>query len=31
MKKIIISTLAVLIACPAFAAHPNDGDSTWQL
>ncbi len=31
MKKLVISTLAVLIACPAFAAHPNDGNSTWQL
>ena len=32
MKKIIISTLAVLVACPAFAGinHPNQG-SSWQM
>lgn len=30
MKKIAISTLAVLIACPAFAGHPRDG-SSWQI
>lgn len=30
MKKIAISTLAVLIACPAFAGHPRDG-SSWQV
>ncbi len=30
MKKIVISTLAVLIACPAFAGHPDNG-SSWQL
>ena len=30
MKKIAISTLAVLIACPAFAGNPKDG-SSWQL
>ena len=30
MKKIAISTLAVLIACPAFAGHPKDG-SSWQI
>ena len=30
MKKIAISTLAVLIACPAFAGNPRDG-SSWQL
>ena len=29
MKKIVISTLAVLIACPAFAR--GTGDSSWQL
>lgn len=31
MKKIIISTLAVLVACPAFAAGRNPYDSSWQL
>ena len=30
MKKLAISTLAVLIACPAFAGHPRDG-SSWQI
>lgn len=30
MKKIVISTLAVLVACPAFAGHPDNG-SSWQL
>ena len=30
MKKIAISTLAVLIACPAFAGNPRDG-SSWQI
>ena len=30
MKKLAISTLAVLIACPAFAGHPNNG-SSWQM
>ena len=30
MKKIAISTLAVLIACPAFAGNPRDG-SSWQV
>ena len=30
MKKLAISTLAVLIACPAFAGHPHDG-SSWQI
>ncbi len=30
MKKIVVSTLAVLIACPAFAGHPNQG-SSWQM
>ena len=30
MKKIAISTLAVLIACPAFAGNPRDG-SSWQM
>ncbi len=30
MKKIVISTLAVLIACPAFAGHPDNG-SSWQM
>ena len=32
MKKLAISTLAVLIACPAFAGmgNPNQG-SSWQL
>ncbi len=30
MKKIIISTLAVLVAAPAFAGHPNQG-SSWQM
>lgn len=32
MKKLAISTLAVLMACPAFAGinHPNQG-SSWQL
>ena len=30
MKKLAISTLAVLIACPAFAGHPNNG-SSWQI
>ncbi len=31
MKKIVVSTLAVLLACPAFAAnHPSQG-SSWQL
>ena len=27
MKKLAISTLAVLIACPAFAGHPQNGSS----
>ena len=31
MKKIIISTLAVLVACPAFAAGRDPYDSSWQL
>ena len=31
MKKIVISTLAVLIACPAFAAGRNPNESSWQL
>ena len=31
MKKIVISTLAVLVACPAFAAGRNPYDSSWQL
>lgn len=31
MKKIAISTLAVLIACPAFAAMGDNGGSTWQM
>ncbi len=30
MKKLAISTLAVLIACPAFAGNPRDG-SSWQI
>ncbi len=30
MKKIAMSTLAVLIACPAFAG-PQQGGSSWQL
>lgn len=30
MKKIVISTLAVLMACPAFAG-PQKGGSDWQL
>ncbi len=30
MKKVAISTLAVLIACPAFAGHPDNG-SSWQM
>lgn len=30
MKKIAISTLAVLMACPAFAGNPRDG-SSWQI
>ncbi len=30
MKKLVISTLAVLIACPAFAGHPDNG-SSWQM
>ena len=30
MKKFAISTLAVLIACPAFAGNPNNG-SSWQI
>ena len=32
MKKIAISTLAVLMACPAFAGinHPDQG-SSWQM
>jgi len=30
MKKLAVSTLAVLIACPAFAGHPNNG-SSWQM
>ncbi len=32
MKKIVISTLAVLMACPAFAGinHPDQG-SSWQM
>ena len=29
MKKVVISTLAVLVACPAFAR--GTGDSSWQL
>lgn len=31
MKKIVISTLAVLIACPAFASSGTYGNSSWQL
>lgn len=31
MKKLAISTLAVLIACPAFAAMGDNGGSTWQM
>lgn len=31
MKKIVISTLAVLIACPAFAAGRDPYDTSWQL
>lgn len=31
MKKIVISTLAVLVACPAFAAGRNPNASSWQL
>lgn len=31
MKKIVISTLAVLIACPAFAGAPQSKGSTWQM
>lgn len=30
MKKIAISTLAVLLACPAFAGNPNQG-SSWTM
>lgn len=30
MKKLAVSTLAVLLACPAFAGHPHDG-SSWQI
>lgn len=30
MKKLAISTLAVLIACPAFAGNPRNG-SSWQI
>ncbi len=30
MKKIVISTLAVLAVCPAFARHPDQG-SSWQM
>ncbi|MBR4506979.1 MAG: outer membrane beta-barrel protein [Alphaproteobacteria bacterium] len=30
MKKLAISTLAVLIACPAFAGYQNEG-SSWQI
>lgn len=32
MKKVVVSTLAVLLACPAFAGmnHPDQG-SSWQL
>ncbi len=31
MKKIIISTLAVLIACPAFAGMHRAENGTWQM
>ncbi len=31
MKKIVVSTLAVLMACPAFAAMGDNGGSSWQL
>ncbi|MCM1294584.1 MAG: outer membrane beta-barrel protein [Muribaculaceae bacterium] len=31
MKKIIISTLAVLIACPAFAGMHHADQGTWQM
>lgn len=31
MKKIIVSTLAVLIACPAFAGMHHADQDTWQM
>ena len=31
MKKLAISTLAVLIACPAFAINHPDQGSSWQM
>ena len=31
MKKLVVSTLAVLIACPAFAINHPDQGSSWQM
>ena len=31
MKKVVMSVLAVLVACPAFAMHHPDQGSSWQM